>query len=685
MDFWQGRQDDRRARGGLRAGVGIVTVVAALALGAAPAGAILYHVHGGHYVSYEKIQGKPAPSNVTPPNSLEAPIGREIFNGPNGYMAYSGGPVMPSSTNYVFQWVGSNYTGPAFGSGGGCGPDAHAVSCSSIPNGVNTFFQDLHTASVANAANMDQVATQYVANGGAPNFNVSAGAMITDNDPYPTNGCPSSPAVAGGRCVTDAQIQAELQSYLSSHGLPNGLTNEYYVVMPQGVASCFDAAGQQCSGNASAHPVFCAYHGRTATSGQYVYSNIPDVSDISGCDPFASTSPGGDGTCSFFTCIWPNGYGDGVMSAVSHEHNESITDPEPNNAWADWGQVHNKPGEENGDKCNFDGLDDPSVDEHDNGDFTFTPTNQTVGSHRYLIQMEFSNQGVNTAPCVNHYTPTGTAPPASFTSSASGLSVTFTAAGGAAQYVWQFNDDVVPGDTPQQFTQTTTSPTIMHAFPQAGTYTVALTAMASDGRTVAVSHDVTVTNPPPQQTLTVSRGGSGSGTVTSTDAQINCGATCSHAYDQGTLVTLNANPDSGSSFAGWSGGGCSGTGSCQVTMSTAQSVTATFTGQGGGPSNNFSFGKAKLNKKKGTAKLPVTVPNAGNLTLSGKGLTPIHKAKAGKAVRAGTTKLLVKAKGKAAKKLKRKGKLKVTAKVRFTPTGGTPNTESKTIKLVRKR
>ncbi|HET6816322.1 MAG TPA: hypothetical protein VFH66_03750 [Mycobacteriales bacterium] len=78
-----------------------------------------------------------------------------------------------------------------------------------------------------------------------------------------------------------------------------------------------------------------------------------------------------------------------------------------------------------------------------------------------------------------------------------------------------------------------------------------------------------------QHSLTVSKTGSGSGTVTSTDGQISCGATCSHAYSSGTLVTLNAAPASGSSFAGWSGA-CSGTGSCQVTMSSAQTVTATF-------------------------------------------------------------------------------------------------------------
>jgi uncharacterized repeat protein (TIGR02543 family) len=79
--------------------------------------------------------------------------------------------------------------------------------------------------------------------------------------------------------------------------------------------------------------------------------------------------------------------------------------------------------------------------------------------------------------------------------------------------------------------------------------------------------------------LTVSKAGAGTGTVTSTPAGISCGSTCSASYASGAVVTLSASAASGSSFAGWTGGGCSGTSTCAVTMSTAQAVTATFTSQ----------------------------------------------------------------------------------------------------------
>jgi len=81
----------------------------------------------------------------------------------------------------------------------------------------------------------------------------------------------------------------------------------------------------------------------------------------------------------------------------------------------------------------------------------------------------------------------------------------------------------------------------------------------------------------PQQTLTVTKTGTGSGTVTSNPTGIDCGSTCSYAFNYNTDVTLSAVADIGSTFSGWSGEGCSGTGTCTVDMTQARNVTATFT------------------------------------------------------------------------------------------------------------
>jgi hypothetical protein len=83
------------------------------------------------------------------------------------------------------------------------------------------------------------------------------------------------------------------------------------------------------------------------------------------------------------------------------------------------------------------------------------------------------------------------------------------------------------------------------------------------------------TPPPTNFTLTVSKSGAGSGTVTSSPAGISCGTACSHSYVQGTAVTLTAKAAAGSTFAGWSGP-CSGTGTCSVTTNADTTVTAKF-------------------------------------------------------------------------------------------------------------
>ena len=86
-----------------------------------------------------------------------------------------------------------------------------------------------------------------------------------------------------------------------------------------------------------------------------------------------------------------------------------------------------------------------------------------------------------------------------------------------------------------------------------------------------------------QATLSVAKAGSGSGTVNSSPSGIACGASCSAAFNDGTQVTLNASPATGSTFAGWSGGGCSGSATCTVTVNANTAVTATFSAGGGTP------------------------------------------------------------------------------------------------------
>jgi hypothetical protein len=100
------------------------------------------------------------------------------------------------------------------------------------------------------------------------------------------------------------------------------------------------------------------------------------------------------------------------------------------------------------------------------------------------------------------------------------------------------------------------------------------------------------------------------------------------------------------------------------------------------PSNLFTFGKVKLNKKKGTATVQVEVPGAGGVILAPtKTVKKDSKAAAAKS----TLKLTVKAKGRALESLRSKGRVKVKAKFTFTPSGGEPASKSKSVRLIRKQ
>jgi virginiamycin B lyase len=79
----------------------------------------------------------------------------------------------------------------------------------------------------------------------------------------------------------------------------------------------------------------------------------------------------------------------------------------------------------------------------------------------------------------------------------------------------------------------------------------------------------------PSFMLSVAPAGTGSGTVTSNPSGINCGATCSASFLSGTQIALTATAAAGSTFAGWSGGGCSGV-TCTVTLTANTTVTPTF-------------------------------------------------------------------------------------------------------------
>jgi len=109
--------------------------------------------------------------------------------------------------------------------------------------------------------------------------------------------------------------------------------------------------------------------------------------------------------------------------------------------------------------------------------------------------------------------------------------------------------------------------------------------------------------------LSVEKTGTGSGSVTSNPPGIDCGSTCSSTFSEGSTVTLTATALPGSSFDGWNGGACSGTGACVLIMNTDVQVTAAFSHQDVPPEPSI---------REGTIGTRITITGSGFGARKGK-------------------------------------------------------------------
>jgi PKD domain len=410
--------------------------IAALAVGSGPAvnasaAAPQPSVHRANFVP---LLNSPAMRART-----AAPIPADlVFNN----MDYNGGAVMPSNTDYMVLWS----------------PAGRAAYPAGFISGVSQWFEDLAHDSGGHQ-NTDSVSAQYQDLTGAfSRYATTFGGVLVDRQPYPASECPVNSPVTN--CLTDAQLQTEVERFTTARGLRRDLSHEYFVMTPPHVESCFSNDPTQAFGGCSAGEVpsnlavFCAYHSNTSISPFAIYANDPFVVGNPGCD---------DGN-------HPNGSFDGELSGgLSHEQNESVTDPIANDAWTD-GAGPNQ-GLEVGDQC--DGQFGPTLGMHNGAKF-----NQVINGHFYWYQEEWSNVGHT---CLQRLAPLAARPTATLhVTAGAGLTLNFdatgsTAPGGVAEYVWQFND-AFGAQTIEQ-----TTPTISHTFPSAGAFSIGLTVFAHDG------------------------------------------------------------------------------------------------------------------------------------------------------------------------------------------------------------
>lgn len=123
--------------------------------------------------------------------------------------------------------------------------------------------------------------------------------------------------------------------------------------------------------------------------------------------------------------------------------------------------------------------------------------------------------------------------------------------------------------------------------------------------------------------LSVAKVGTGDGGVVVANTTIQCGSQCSDStIPLGTTVTLTAVPDSSSNFMGWTGGSCSGTGTCAFSLLSDTTITAHFDAKTGGTTEN-AISVENLSGSTGvTRTYSFTVPSgASNLMIKMAGGT----------------------------------------------------------------
>ncbi|MBS1964199.1 MAG: hypothetical protein JST60_00035 [Chloroflexi bacterium SZAS-1] len=257
----------------------------------------------------------------------------------SGKLTYHGGPVMHTNKTFAIYWV----------------PSGFSVS-TNYQSTINKFFQDV-AASSGSTSNVYYSTTQYYDNTkGNILHSSSFGGAYLDTNPFPSSGCTDSVSQTT-ICLSDAQLQAEIDRVVALKGWPRGATNMFFMFTAKNVGSCYDNAN-------CAFSQFCAYHSDFGTGANLtIYANQPYATTVSsGCD--TGQRPNNDDA-------------DATINVTSHEHAEAITDYN-GDAWYD------ASGYENGDKCAW--TFGTAL-----GGSTGHKYNQVLGTGHYYLQREWSN------------------------------------------------------------------------------------------------------------------------------------------------------------------------------------------------------------------------------------------------------------------------------------------------------
>jgi hypothetical protein len=341
-------------------------------------------------------------------------------------LPYGGGPVLHSNRTHVIFWQPS---------GSGLSFDPGYMSM------VNTFLADV-AADSRKPSNVYGLSGQYHDVAGPAAYNSTYGGSVVATDPLPPNGCIEPPVTGPGWsvCLTDGQLQDEINHVVAVDHLPVTEGNVYFLVTPNGFGSCTDSSSSVCALGGSPNG-YCGYHAETAA--QALYAFIPYNAVHGHCQ---SDNPRPNGSTA-----------DPTLSTLSHEHNELVTDP-LGDAWV------NGFSQEDGDLCVT--SYGPALGSSGSGVW-----NEAIHGGHFYLQEEWSNDDNSCQPRDenDHVSFSGprrgrTHQRLSFRASASDPD------GGVVSYNWFFGSGR-PGH----------GRVVKHSFPRAGTFRIVLRTTDSAG------------------------------------------------------------------------------------------------------------------------------------------------------------------------------------------------------------
>jgi hypothetical protein len=276
-------------------------------------------------------------------------------------VVYHGGPVMNGGvTIHTIFWAPAGY---------------------SFEPGYETLFTDV-AADSGDTSNLYSVLTQYGDESGVGTASPSkspgdysigydaanANDAIADTDAYPASAIQCASPNGLTTCITDGEIQNEIESVAGTHGNGRGMTNIWFVLLPQGVDECI--TGGACGTNE-----FAGYHSAMNVSGAdgdasdvTIYGVIIDPSVEVGALPTGYEDPEG------------NPDAEATIDTLAHETAEAITDPQ-GDGWMD------SNGYEVADKCEF----GPEYGAELGVAADSSPYNELINGDEYLIQQLWSN------------------------------------------------------------------------------------------------------------------------------------------------------------------------------------------------------------------------------------------------------------------------------------------------------